>query len=158
MQGILTCILGIGAWFLIVDFPEKAPKSWKFLSQKEVDWVIAGINKDRADTETVPFNLKQYLKCAGDSKIWVFSFMFAMTTTNTYALAYFTPTILTRGMGFSLVLTLCAGGTPAIFACIYLMIQAYYADKWHLRGPIIAFNCVLGKCFLSPDRNRSAAG
>jgi hypothetical protein len=51
LEGVLTCVLGIGAYFIIVDFPEKATATFglKFLNQEEVDFVCARIEKDRHD-------------------------------------------------------------------------------------------------------------
>ncbi|KAL1955920.1 hypothetical protein VTO42DRAFT_7993 [Malbranchea cinnamomea] len=144
IEGIVTCLLGIFSYFIIVDFPEDAAKCRNFLNQKEVDFVIATIDRDRSDTETVPFDFRQYLRCACDTKVWAFSAMFMLTTTNTYALTYFAPIILRNDMGFSTALTLCIGAAPFVAAAIYMFVQAYFSDKWRLRGPIIVFNCAVG--------------
>lgn len=104
MQGLITCILAIGAFFLIVDFPEKAARVGlgpKFLSQQEVDFVVATIEKDRHDAIPEQFKIGQYLKSAADLKVWAFACLFGLSTTVTYAIAYFLPIILEVGMGFS---------------------------------------------------------
>lgn len=56
LEGVLTCVLGIGAYFIIVDFPEKAVSTFglKFLNQREVDFVCARIEKDRHDVIPEP--------------------------------------------------------------------------------------------------------
>ncbi|KAG9705031.1 retrograde regulation protein 2, partial [Aureobasidium melanogenum] len=103
MQGLITCLLAIGAYFTIVNFPEKAAHvsfGPKFLNQKEVDFVVATIEKDRHDATLEEFKVGQYLKCAADLKVWGFAALFGLSTTVTYAIAYFLPIILEVGMGF----------------------------------------------------------
>lgn len=66
-------MLGIGGYFLIVDFPEQASKSWGFLSEHEASYIIATIEVDRDDAVVVPFKLGAYLKNALDLKVWGFA-------------------------------------------------------------------------------------
>ena len=147
LQGVLTCVLGLGAYFLIVDFPEKASKTglgFKFLNQKEVDFVVARIEKDRHDAIPEEFRIGSYLKNALDLKVWGFAFLFGLTTTNTYAIAYFLPIILNDGMGFDVAASQCLIAPPYVLAAILMYIVAYYGDKWHLRSPFILANgCLL---------------
>lgn len=91
MEGIITCVAGMVGYFLIVDFPENSTKSWKFLSEKESSYIVATIERDRADAIPEPFKLGTYLKNAGDIKVWAFAALFMLTTTNSYAIAYFLP-------------------------------------------------------------------
>jgi len=129
---------------MIVDFPEKAPKSWSFLSKKEADFILARIEHDRDDTKVEPFKLGTYLRNGLDSKVWAFAILYTMTTTNTYAIAYFLPIILRDGMHFSVAAAQCLVAPPYVAAAIVMFIQAYFGDKWHLRGPIIAGNAAMG--------------
>ena len=101
LEGIITIAFGFAAYFLIVDFPEDAKKSWKFLTEDEIKTVIDRINRDRQDVGTSPFNLGSYLKNALDWKIWFFAANFGLTSLVTYAAAYFLPIVLREGLGFS---------------------------------------------------------
>lgn len=101
MEGIITIAFGVAAYFLIVDFPEDAHKSFKFLKDDEIKVVIDRINRDRADVETPPFHLGSYLKNGLDWKIWFFAANFGLTSVVTYAAAYFLPLVLENGLGFS---------------------------------------------------------
>lgn len=94
MEGILTCIAGVAGYFLIVDFPELSKKSWRFLTERESTFVVATIEKDRADAIPEPFRIGAYLKHALDLKVWGFASLFMLTTTNSYAIAYFLPIML----------------------------------------------------------------
>ena len=118
MQGILTCVVGAIGCFTIVDFPEKAAGlsakgfSIPFLNQKEVDFVVARIERDRHDAIALPFSIKHYAACAADLKIWGFASLFMFTTTCTYAIAYFLPIILEDGMGFGVAAAQCLIAPP----------------------------------------------
>jgi len=144
MEGLLTCLLGIGSYFIIVDFPELSPKSWHFLNEEEAAFVVARIENDRSDTFLEPFSLGKYFRCALDSKVWAFAALYMFTTTNSYSIAYFLPIILEDGMGFSVAKAQCLVAPPYVAAAIVMFIQAYYSDKWHLRGPVIAGNALMG--------------
>ncbi|KAH7333082.1 major facilitator superfamily domain-containing protein [Rhexocercosporidium sp. MPI-PUGE-AT-0058] len=144
IEGVITCFFGILSYIIIVDFPELSPKSWHFLDKKEAAFIVARIEHDRNDIEVEPFVLGAYLRNALDSKVWAFSLLYMFTTTNSYAIAYFLPIILRDGMGFSVAKAQCLVAPPYVLAAIVMFVQAYYGDKWHLRGPIIAGNALLG--------------
>jgi hypothetical protein len=114
MQGIITVVVGAIGAFTIVDFPELAAKRTKtslpFLNEREVAFVCARIEKDRHDVVLEPFNLGRYLRGACDLKILGFGAIFGLTTTVTYAIAYFLPIILNVGMGFSVGASQCLIG------------------------------------------------
>lgn len=114
MQGIITVVVGFIGGITIVDFPELAAKHSKtslpFLNEKEVAFVCARIEKDRHDVTLEPFNLGKYMRGALDLKILAFGFLFGLTTTVTYAIAYFLPIILNVGMGFSVGASQCLIG------------------------------------------------
>ncbi|KAI4268789.1 MAG: hypothetical protein L6R35_006729, partial [Caloplaca aegaea] len=71
MEGVFTCVAAFFAYFFLVDFPEKADRSWKFLSTEERDFILRRINKDRDDAIPEPFTIKRFLKPALDIKIWI---------------------------------------------------------------------------------------
>ncbi|KAK6369411.1 hypothetical protein LTS17_009754 [Exophiala oligosperma] len=143
MEGIITVVFGIVAYFLIVDFPEDAHKSWKFLKDDEIKIVIDRINRDRMDVETPPFKLGLYLKNALDWKIWFFAANFGLTSVVTYAAAYFLPIVLRQGLGFSEAAAQCLSTPCYVFASILGLIQSVISDRIGLRTPFLLFNCVI---------------
>lgn len=149
MQGLLTVVVALIGAFTIADFPEKAAQKSKsfalsFLTQKEADFFVARIEKDRQDAIAEPFQLSAYLRCGLDSKIWGFATLFMLTTTSTYAIAYFLPIILHDGMGFEAAMAECLIAPPYIFAAIWMFGCAWIGDKYRIRGPIIIVNALLG--------------
>ncbi|KAK0963049.1 hypothetical protein LTR91_019176 [Friedmanniomyces endolithicus] len=148
LQGLMTVIVGIIGAFTIADFPEKAAKrsglSLSFLTEKEAAYVVARIEKDRHDAIPEDFNLGNYLRCAADLKVWGFGALFGLTTTVTYAIAYFLPIILQEGMGFDVAEAQCLIAPPYCVAAIWMFGCAWYGDKYHTRGPLIIVNALMG--------------
>ena len=143
LEGVLTCVIGIVGYFTLVDFPDGKRKNWSFLGQRERQWIVARINKDRGDATHEPFQLKKFLGGGADWKIWCYALMFFNTTTITYALAYTLPILFVENMGFDVGPAQCLGAPPYAFAGIVMFAGAWIGDKYHVRGPIIMFNMVL---------------
>ncbi|KAL9107465.1 MAG: hypothetical protein Q9227_007662 [Pyrenula ochraceoflavens] len=144
IEGVITCLIAIVGYFLLIDFPEKASNSWNFLSDREINFIIRRVNKDRGDAELLPFTYGRFLRPALDLKIWGFAMLFFCSTTVAYAIAYFLPIILEEGMGFSVGAAQCLVAPPYAFAGIVMFSTAWIGDKYHIRGPIVVFNAILG--------------
>ncbi|KAJ5757992.1 uncharacterized protein N7511_006686 [Penicillium nucicola] len=144
IEGLLTCILGIVSYVFLVDFPERAPKSWNFINEREAQFVIARIENDRADASVEPFSMGKYLANGKDSKVWAYAALYMLTTTNSYSIAYFLPIILEKSMHFSVAKAQCLVAPPYVAAAIVMYVQAVYSDKWRLRGPVVAGNALMG--------------
>ncbi|KAL1612830.1 hypothetical protein SLS60_001060 [Paraconiothyrium brasiliense] len=143
IEGALTCALGIGAYFALVDFPDRAHKSWKFLTQREANFIIARVDRDRGDAKPQPFAASKFFRAALDFKIWGYAMIFLNTTTVTYALAYFLPIILNEKMKFSVGASQCLVAPPYALAAIVMYATGWAGDRYRMRGSIIIFNMVL---------------
>jgi hypothetical protein len=145
MQGIVSCALALGSYFLIVNFPEKAQTTKgllniHFLSNDEAAFVVARIEKDRHDAIPEDFHIGSYLRNALDLKVWGFASLFMLTTANVYVVSYFLPIILYDGMGFSLAASECLVTPPYVAAAIVMFAFAWAGDKYRIRSPFIIFN------------------
>ncbi|KAJ5468738.1 Major facilitator superfamily domaingeneral substrate transporter [Penicillium sp. IBT 31633x] len=143
LEGVITGAIGILCFFFLVDFPDRAHKSWRFLNQRECEFIVRRINKDRNDGDMEAFSLNKFLKPALDMKIWGFAMIFFCLTTVTYAIAYFLPIILRLGMGYGVGEAQCLTAPPYAFAGIIMYTTAWVADKYHVRAPILIFNATL---------------
>ncbi|CAK7226478.1 hypothetical protein SEUCBS140593_006253 [Sporothrix eucalyptigena] len=76
MEGIITCLIGIAGFIFVVDFPDKAHKTWRFLTEQEGAFIIRRLNRDRQDAEPENFTLGRFLKPALDLKIWGYALLF----------------------------------------------------------------------------------
>ncbi|KAF2205344.1 MFS general substrate transporter [Delitschia confertaspora ATCC 74209] len=144
IEGVLTCVLGIGAYWALVDFPDKAHKSWRFLTEREAKFIIDRVDRDRGDAKPESFNAGKFFRAGLDIKIWAYALIFCFSTTLTYALAFFLPIILSENMGFDTGTSQClAVAPPYAFAGIIMYTTGWLGDKYRVRSPIIVFNMVL---------------
>lgn len=147
LEGVITGFIGMLCFAFLVDFPDRASKSWRFLNKKESDWVVRRINNDRNDGNLEAFSLKKFLKPGLDPKIWGFALIFFCLTTVTYAIAYFLPIILMEGMKFDVGKAQCLVAPPYVFAGIVMYTTAWIGDKYRVRGAILIGNaliCIIG--------------
>ena len=138
-----TCVLGIAGYWLLVDFPDSKRATWKFLGQRERDWICARVHADRGDVQAPPFSLKNYLAVSADWRVWAYGLLFFNTTTTTYALAYFLPLILRGSLGFTVAEAQCLIAPPYALAGIVMYGTSWLGDKYRLRGPVVVFNMLL---------------
>ncbi|KAL7799930.1 major facilitator superfamily domain-containing protein [Trichoderma ceciliae] len=143
IEGTITCALAIAGYWLLVDFPDSTRLTWSFLGQREREWIVHRIQRDRGDSKVPAFNLGKFLSGGADWKIWAYALIFFSTTTISYALAYTLPLILTHSMKFSVGESQCLVAPPYAFAGLVMFSTAWVGDRYHIRGPIIIFNMVL---------------
>lgn len=70
IEGILTCIVALISFITLVEFPDRVSKSWRFLNQREIDWVLRRVERDRGDAYMEPFSMKKFLRAGLDLKLW----------------------------------------------------------------------------------------
>lgn len=67
----MTVLLGILAFFIVIDFPDKIVQSGKkFLSPVEVDLLKARIDRDRDDSAVDELTWAKALQHLSDWKLW----------------------------------------------------------------------------------------
>lgn len=103
MEGVVTALLGFVGYIFIVDFPENARQTKRFLTAEEVEIMVSRIDADRGDAHSTEFSLRPYLENALDWKVWILAINFGLTSMVIYAVAYFLPIVLRDGLGFSVV-------------------------------------------------------
>ncbi|KAJ3497183.1 hypothetical protein NLG97_g2098 [Lecanicillium saksenae] len=143
VQGLITVVLAIAAYWLLVDFPDSDRATWSFLGKAERQWVVARIQKDRGDSKVSKFELGKFLRGGLDIKIWAYAMIFFCTTTISYALAYTLPLLLVGNMGFTVGQAQCLVAPPYVFAGIVMYISGWVGDRFRFRGPLIIFNMLL---------------
>ncbi|KAK2841535.1 hypothetical protein FQN49_006162 [Arthroderma sp. PD_2] len=141
VEGALTQAIAIASYFIIVDFPDKAAKTG-FLTANEAKYISHRLEKDRADSVADPVTLAKLKLHLLDWKLWIFSLMFLSATVPAYALSYFAPTIL-RAMGYSPAIASLLTAPPTVFSCIVAMGISRLADKYRMRAPAIALQCII---------------
>lgn len=125
----MTIAIGLVAYFAVVDFPEKAAGSYKFLNAEEIKMMNDRVELDRHDSHTPPFHIGSYLKNGLDWKVWVFALIFGATTTVTYAVAYFLPIILRVYLGFNIAEAQCLTAPLYVFGAVCMWLEGLLSDS-----------------------------
>ncbi|KAL9582236.1 MAG: hypothetical protein Q9212_003411 [Teloschistes hypoglaucus] len=90
IEGLLTSAVAVIAKWLIVDWPEQA----KFLDSDERAVLLQRLEEDEGFAKMDTLNRKSFLRTLSDWKIWVGGLMYLGTTTSTYSVSYYLPTVL----------------------------------------------------------------
>ncbi|PWN48402.1 MFS general substrate transporter [Violaceomyces palustris] len=155
IEGIITVLVALVAYWIIVDFPDKAVEKG-FLTQSESDLVLTRIQRDRGDSEHDPLTWSKAAKYASDVKLWCYGLCFMCATMPSYAFAYFLPVIF-RGMGFNVRDSFLLIAPPYIFAVIVAFSLAIVSDRIFMRAPIVitqALMTILGLGMLFAQKHR----
>ncbi|KAJ9661449.1 hypothetical protein H2201_006480 [Coniosporium apollinis] len=154
IEGLLTVTIATIAWFIIIDFPDKAERKG-FLNHSEAAFIARRIENDRGDAIPDGLTWGKFFKHLTDWKLWTFALLFMSTTMPAYAFAYFTPVII-RGMGYTAGVANLLSAPPVVFAVIVAFSFAWLADHYHLRAPIIAAQatiCLIGLMLTAYHKN-----
>lgn len=84
-EGVLTILIGFMSAFLIVDFPQNAQRSWRFLDPREHRHIVSMLEADRKDVTSEPFRKSHLVSAVLDVKIWAFSVIYLYVPNFHYA-------------------------------------------------------------------------
>ena len=150
IEGLLTIVIAALGFMYMRSFPDNTKsRTLKFLSDDEKRLVLAKVNIDRGDAAMEKFSLGKWARSGTDWKVWAYALIFGSITTVTYALAYFLPLILNGSLGFTVGVSQCLVTPPYAFAGIIMILSGWFGDKYHVRGPVCAFNALLALIGLS---------
>jgi len=159
VQGLCTVVIGVGTYWWMVDFPEEAHRSFRFLTAEEAAVVAKRIQADRGDLVADEFALGKVLVHARDPKVWAFASLFFMQNIVSTALAYFVPIILENGLGYSPDAAIILSAPPYYYAVVPVVLSSWFADRFGVRAPVIVFNAlclITGFAALGFARNSGA--
>ncbi|KAI9877633.1 MAG: hypothetical protein M1830_003248 [Pleopsidium flavum] len=135
LEGIMTILISIAAFFLVSDFPEEA----KWLTEEERRFVIA---RAGGNAKSQPITSRDVVAFFQDFKNIFGGIMYLTLVIPVYSFAYFTPTII-KTYGYSTVQTQLRTVPPVAAALVLCLITAYLSDRSRLRTPFIAFGLSL---------------
>ncbi|KAH7345872.1 phthalate transporter-like protein [Pyrenochaeta sp. MPI-SDFR-AT-0127] len=141
IEAIITCIAAILAWFVIIDFPDKAERKG-FLTHGEATFILQRIEDDRGDSVADPLTWTKFFHHLSDWKLWAYATLYMGTTMPVYAFSYFLPVILV-GMGYTGGHANALSAPPSLVAAIVAFGFAWLGDKKRLRGPLIAIQSLI---------------
>ncbi|KAK4196748.1 putative high-affinity nicotinic acid transporter [Triangularia verruculosa] len=130
LEGILTVIIAISAYFVMQDYPATA----KFLTAEERAEVSARLKRDRSSLAD-EFDMKYFWAALKDWKIWVHMFITIGVYTGLYSYSLFLPTIINDlGTATSPEMAQLMTVPPYIVACLFCIGAGWHADKRGERG------------------------
>ena len=72
LEGVATCLISLGLYFVIADFPEEA----KFLNDDERQFIIQKLESDAGNSEYEDLKWRNIVAVFKDWKIWMGGFMY----------------------------------------------------------------------------------
>lgn len=87
IEGLLTVVVAGISFITLVEFPDRAQKSFRFLKQREIEWVLRRVQNDRGDAIAEPFTLSKFLRAGRDLKLWFLGVIFTSVFLSFYITA-----------------------------------------------------------------------
>ncbi|KAJ7282851.1 MFS general substrate transporter [Mycena rebaudengoi] len=133
LEGIATVVVGILAFFVLVDFPVTA----EFLTPEERAYVIRRKKYDNSSVgEEEHFEMRHITEALTDWQVWMHMLIYLCMIANLYGITLFLPTIINT-FGHSAAVSQLLTVPPYVLATMFIFIFAYYSDKLQKRHPFI---------------------
>ncbi|KEP54687.1 high-affinity nicotinic acid transporter [Rhizoctonia solani 123E] len=128
LEGLLTIIIAMAAYFFIPDHPSTA----RFLTPTEQAEVIRRLDDDNCHLSRAN-DMGFFWDAVKDWKTYAYMLIFIACTTPTYSLALFLPTIISN-MGYTAERSQLLSVPPYVLACILTVTAGITADRLKTRG------------------------
>ncbi|KAF8316359.1 MFS general substrate transporter [Clavulina sp. PMI_390] len=133
LEGLLTFICAIPAWWLIPDFPEDG----RVLNGQEQKKWLYRLQQNQGVTNTpIPFSMRLVKRAFADWKTYVYALMYIGIAQPFYSLALFTPSII-AALGFTNANANLLSVPPYVLGFITTLLVGWYSDRVVKRGPFI---------------------
>lgn len=137
LEGLLTLIIAITAYFVMSDYPSTA----KFLTPAERTEVTRRLKQDNNGLAD-EFDMRYFWDALKDWKIYVHMLITIAIYTSNYSIALFLPTII-RTLGYTNQTAQLMTVPPYIFACITCISGGIIGDRTRQRGIYMVGFCTL---------------
>ncbi|ERT02929.1 pantothenate transporter [Sporothrix schenckii 1099-18] len=132
VEGIITVLIGIAIYFLLPDFPDTA----KWLTPREKAFIQARLPPNAPRADELNFNLRELTAALKDSRLWLFTFIWAFFTVGTSGVSFFQPTVIAN-LGYTTIAQAQLLNLPvSILSIILIALTGYFADKSRLPRPV----------------------
>lgn len=140
LEGIATVVVGIIAFFVMVDFPSTA----KFLTPEERAYVIWRKKYDNSSVgEEEHFSMRHISAAFTDWQVWLHILVYMSIVGPLYGISLFLPSII-HTFGFSTAVSQLLTVPPYIVATVTVYAFALWSDRIQRRSPFI----LAGLCML----------
>ncbi|KAG8988898.1 hypothetical protein FRB94_005578 [Tulasnella sp. JGI-2019a] len=136
LEGLLTFICAIPAYWLVQDFPATS----KILSRgnDRAKWLHHLTISQGVTNAEMPFAWKHVRRAFADWRTYVYALMYIGIAQPFYSLSLFTPTII-AALGYKNAVANLLSTPPYVLGFITTLGTAYFSDRMRLRGPFIIF-------------------
>ena len=146
IEGIVTVLVSLGAYFFIANYPATAT----FLTEKERACVHARLASNNDATRDEKFSWHNVRRALGDPKVWLYGLGFHTMSLPLYTLSLFLPTII-QELGFTAAQAQLLTVPPYAVAFVLTLSVAVASEKLKIRAPFImgsAFLAIIGYIIL----------
>ncbi|CAO3633573.1 unnamed protein product [Cunninghamella blakesleeana] len=138
IEGIFTISLSIVSYFTLFDDIQKV--SWLTPEQKAIQYT----RMSHSDQPHVPITFKLFIKVIKDYKIYLFGFVYLMTSTNHTSFTIFAPSII-NGFGYPILTSQLLSAPPHIVSAFFTIVGGYLSNRYRNCRSILAmvgFGCL----------------
>ncbi|KFY08685.1 hypothetical protein V492_06007 [Pseudogymnoascus sp. VKM F-4246] len=132
LEGILTVVVAVFAYGFIHNYPKTA----KFLTEPEREFVQARLKADNDATNHEPFSWPSVLRAVKDPKCWLYGLAFHTLSLPLYTLSLFLPTII-KALGYTAAQAQLMSVPPYAVATVLTVLVAIASEKYKRRAPFI---------------------
>ncbi|KAJ6601925.1 MFS general substrate transporter [Mycena vulgaris] len=133
LEGIATVLVGILAFFILVDFPATA----NFLTLEERSFIVRRKKYDNSSVgEEEHFEVRHLVQALVDWQVWLHILIYMSIVGPLYGITLFLPTIIST-FGHNVPISQLLTVPPYVFATLVLLIFAYWSDRIQKRSPFI---------------------
>ncbi|CUM66662.1 uncharacterized protein PRCAT00004338001 [Priceomyces carsonii] len=146
LEGIMTMIIGICAFFILPD----SPKSAKFLAYDQREAAHNRVEVELRHSKDEKINRTQLVLGFKSLHSWLCGLAFYLTGLVVQSTSLFLPTLL-KGMGYTSSRAQLMSVPPFAAGCFFVVVSSYASDYFGVRGPFNAFYfllCVIGYVLL----------
>ncbi|KDQ21635.1 hypothetical protein BOTBODRAFT_26067 [Botryobasidium botryosum FD-172 SS1] len=131
LEGIVTVLVAIIAYFVMEDYPETAT----FLTEDERHFVVERLKNDTQALAT-HFDMKFFWQAISDPKSYLMVLIYLGQLVPLYAFSLFLPTII-KNLGFAAARAQLLSVPPYVVGCFFTVLIGILSDKYRRRGLFI---------------------
>jgi MFS family permease len=132
VEGLLTVVVGVIAYFLVPTWPSKT----KHLTTREKAILEHRLQNDSDAVEIEGFQWSEVFRATKSPQVYGYCFLFHGFSFGLYTLSLFIPTII-QGLGYKSWEAQLLSVPPYVFAFIVTMTTAWISNRCRLRAPFI---------------------
>ncbi|KAI0692599.1 MFS general substrate transporter [Cerioporus squamosus] len=133
IEGMATVVVGIVAFFVLVDFPDTA----RFLTPEERAFVVHRKKYDRSSVgEDEHFAVRHVWAALTDWQVWLLSLINMSVIAPVYGISLFLPSII-NGFGFNTTISQLLTVPPYVLGTVTVVAWGVWSDRIQRRSPFV---------------------